>query len=117
MAKDLDKMNRDALKREREDAERRLQEIRKAESEYDDRRKQELRGEIEKMLSAEGYSMADIFGVAAGRAVRGKGGRTKGAPKYRHPENPQVTWTGKGRQPTWYKDHVEKGGNPEDLAA
>ena len=116
MAKDLGKMNRDDLVREREEAERRLQDIRKAESEYDGRRKSELRAEIEKMLSAEGYSVADIFGAAAAKASKGKG-RAKGAAKFRHPENPQITWTGKGRQPAWYRDHVEKGGNPEDLAA
>ena len=30
--------------------------------------------------------------------------KASGMPKYQHPENPSVTWTGKGRQPTWIKE-------------
>ncbi|WP_299602570.1 H-NS histone family protein [uncultured Tateyamaria sp.] len=30
-------------------------------------------------------------------------------PKYQHPENPSVTWTGKGRQPGWIKDGLASG--------
>ena len=115
MAKDVSNMSREDLAREREAAEKRIQELRKAEAEFDDRRKVELRGEIEEKLKKEGYTVADIFGAKPARAA--KGGKTKGAPKYRHPENPEKTWTGKGRQPVWFKEHVEKGGNPEDLAA
>ena len=116
MAKDISKMTREDIARERQDAEKRIAELRKAEAEYDDRRKAELRLEIQEMLRKEGYSVADVFGTKPARAARG-GSKTKGEAKYRHPENPEKTWTGKGRQPVWFKEHVEKGGKPEDLAA
>ncbi len=31
------------------------------------------------------------------------------APKYRNPKDPSLTWTGRGRQPIWVRDHVESG--------
>lgn len=37
--------------------------------------------------------------------------------KYRHPENPEQTWSGRGRQPAWFKELVEAGRNPEDFRA
>ncbi len=44
-------------------------------------------------------------------------GKTKGAApaKYRHPENPSLTWCGRGRMPAWFKDALEAGTPPEDL--
>lgn len=46
------------------------------------------------------------------------GGKRKRAPSttiYRHPENPTITWSGRGRKPAWYIAHVEAGGDPEAL--
>ena len=42
--------------------------------------------------------------------------RSKSLPKYAHPENPGKTWTGKGRQPNWVREHVQAGKPIEDLA-
>ena len=32
---------------------------------------------------------------------------SKAAPKYRHPTNPTVTWSGRGREPDWIKGKTE----------
>jgi DNA-binding protein H-NS len=32
-----------------------------------------------------------------------------GAAKYRHPENLDLTWSGRGRRPTWIRDALEAG--------
>ena len=37
-------------------------------------------------------------------------------PKYAHPENPSVTWSGNGRQPVWFKEAIAAGKTPEDMA-
>lgn len=37
-------------------------------------------------------------------------------PKYRHPEDPEKTWTGRGRQPLWIKDWLESGKDLDELA-
>ena len=42
--------------------------------------------------------------------------RAKAPPKYAHPENPGKTWTGKGRQPNWVREHLRSGKPLEDLA-
>ncbi len=37
------------------------------------------------------------------------------APKYAHPENPEMAWAGKGRRPARVVTYVEAGGEFEDL--
>ena len=109
----LETMSKADLAKQRADMEAQLMEIRKAETEFDGRRLKELRAEIEAMLSKEGYSLADL---TEGRAPRKAGAKTKAAPKYRHPENPSITWSGRGRQPDWFKAAIEAGKSREDMA-
>ena len=35
--------------------------------------------------------------------------------KYVHPDDPNLTWSGRGRQPHWFKSLVRSGVNPESL--
>lgn len=37
-------------------------------------------------------------------------------PKYRHPENAEMTWSGRGRKPTWLAEALEAGESLEDFA-
>lgn len=37
-------------------------------------------------------------------------------PKYQHPENPMVTWSGRGRRPRWVQDWQARGEDLEDLS-
>lgn len=37
------------------------------------------------------------------------------APKYANPDDETQTWTGKGRQPNWYKMAISAGKTAEDL--
>jgi DNA-binding protein H-NS len=39
----------------------------------------------------------------------------KGVAKYANPDNPEQTWTGRGRQPTWYKEAVKAGTDPASM--
>ncbi|QYX58705.1 H-NS histone family protein [Roseovarius sp. SCSIO 43702] len=59
--------------------------------------------------------MKEHFGVEGKQNSAGGRKKTKVAPKYRHPENPELTWTGRGRQPRWIKEHLESGGNVDDF--
>jgi DNA-binding protein H-NS len=54
----------------------------------------ELRQRVLAMVKQAGFEMSDLFG---------KGGKGKGAVavKYRDPQNPENTWTGRGRMPRW----------------
>ena len=35
--------------------------------------------------------------------------------KYKNPESPSQTWSGRGRQPDWFKQAVSTGKSPKDL--
>ena len=43
--------------------------------------------------------------------IRTDAKRGKAVPKYRNPDNPRVTWSGRGRPPEWYTTHPD----PESL--
>ena len=36
-------------------------------------------------------------------------------PKYHNPENNSQTWSGRGKRPQWFKDHLNSGKTPEDM--
>ena len=71
------------------------------------RKRQELRAELERRVTAEGYKMADIFPELGGAAPSGRR-RRKLPPKYRNPQNPEETWTGIGRSPKWVQQILEE---------
>ena len=72
-------------------------------------RRKDLRAELERRVSAEGYKMGDIFpelGSGSASAAR----RQKRPAKYRNPQNPDETWSGIGRTPKWVAAIVEERG-------
>jgi DNA-binding protein H-NS len=48
------------------------------------------------------------------KKTRRSSGRSEA--KYRHPENSEITWSGRGRQPGWFKDAIEAGKSPNSMA-
>ena len=58
-----------------------------------------------------GYSLKEVSEMAP-RKTAG----VKSAPKYRNPDDADQTWTGKGRQPDWYKTAVANGTDPQTMA-
>lgn len=96
---DLSKLDLDELKQLRA-------EVDDAIKDFEGRRKREALAAAEAIAREMGFTLKELVGDAPKSKER-KG--TAQAPKYRHPENPQVTWTGRGRQPAWIKDGVEAG--------
>jgi len=41
--------------------------------------------------------------------------RSKAEPKFRHPSDHEVTWSGRGRKPKWVEDHLVAGKALDDL--
>jgi DNA-binding protein H-NS len=79
---------------------------------YEDRRRREVQAKLESIAKEHGFNLNDF---SAGKARASKGG-SGGIPKYAHPENPSLTWTGRGRQPDWFKKALEDGKTREDMA-
>lgn len=87
-----------------------------------------VRKKLVALAKAEGYTIAELFGDAPSgaavesapatkRARKSTKGRTLGkvAPKYRNPENPKETWSGRGMQPRWLAQQVKRGKSAADF--
>ncbi len=60
-----------------------------------------------------GYKIEDLTGSPRG-AKRTNGGKV--AVKFRNKDNPDETWTGRGRQPKWLAARLAKGAKLADFA-
>ena len=81
----------------------------KAISTYEDRHKAEARAKLEAIAKEMGYALANLIGVEV------KATRALAAAKYRHPENAALTWSGRGRKPQWFVDHINAGKDPSEM--
>ena len=78
----------------------------------------EARAKIQEIAKELGVSMNQIFGVNSGKNLRRtvkKAAGVSGPVKYRHPDTPELTWTGRGRRPNWIIEHEGAGGSREDF--
>ncbi|SEB06908.1 DNA-binding protein H-NS, partial [Rubrimonas cliftonensis] len=82
----------------------------KAIANFEERQKAEARAEAE--------AVAKKFGFVLGDLVETSDSKKKTVPeaKYRHPENPLVTWSGRGRKPGWISEGLAAGKKLEDFA-
>ncbi len=85
--------------------------VAKAIASYEGRAKAAARVELEALAKQHGFKLADLLDAATNEKL----GKATGTPKYAHPENPALTWTGKGRQPGWIKDALAAGKSLDDL--
>ncbi len=79
---------------------------------YEARQKEAARLELEELAKARGYSLSELAAIPV---RRGRTSATLSAAKYRHPENPEQTWSGRGRRPAWVKAVLDAGGSLESL--
>jgi DNA-binding protein H-NS len=77
---------------------------------FHDRQKADARRALEDLAREKGFSLAELV------ALTPKKSRKPVAAKYAHPENPQITWSGRGRKPRWVIEALEAGKTLEDLA-
>ena len=108
MKLDLKGLSRKELEKLQKDVEKALARVNKKELKV-------ARDEAAKVMAKHGFSLTDL-GSAPARAPRGTAKpKSKAAPKYANPADPNQTWTGKGRQPTWFKDGIAEGKTPESM--
>lgn len=104
---DVDSMSLDDLRTLRNQIDRAI-------SSYETRRRKEAMAALERTAREMGFSLTDLTGAAM-RARRNGGG--EGQAKYAHPENPSQTWSGRGRRPRWVTEQIESGKSLQDLLA
>jgi len=73
---------------------------------FEARQKAEARARLEAMAHELGYSLAELTPSSK------SGGKV---PKYCHPEEPRLTWTGRGRKPRWFTEAIAAGHTPDDM--
>jgi len=100
---DLSRLSVDELKRLADHARKQIKK-------REEQRRRDAFKRIEALASELGLTKADLA------AHYGKKARKPSPPKYRNPEKPAQTWTGRGRQPAWVQKHLERGGALEELA-
>ncbi|WP_333713176.1 H-NS histone family protein [Yoonia sp.] len=110
MNTDLKSMTRKELLRLQANVEKALARLEKQE-------KQAALVAAEKAAAAHGFTLAEITGASIEKTPRKSATLQKqsGVPKYKNPDDPAKTWTGKGRQPDWFKSAIAAGKNPKDL--
>jgi len=104
MAIDLSAMSRKELLQLQTDVEKALKDA-------ELRERREALKAAEKAAAQFGFSLSELSAEAKPRAAS----KTKTPPKYRNPENPAQTWSGRGRKPQWVHDALAKGADITDL--
>lgn len=102
---DLENLSLDELKKLSRDVE-------KAIATYEERKRKDALKAIEKVAREHGFTIDEV--VKTQKAARSKSTREA---KFRNPANPSETWSGRGRQPGWYKDAVAAGTSPDKMRA
>ena len=68
-----------------------------------------LRKKMEALAEESGFTFDDI--AAETKATK----KSKVKPKYANPDNPEQTWTGRGRRPKWIVSALNSGMRVDDL--
>lgn len=82
------------------------QDVRTAMEEKEKQAKEKARNDILRIAQEAGVSVKDLLG---GGSLKYKTEGKKASVKYQHPDDPTLKWSGRGRQPTWFKDWQESG--------
>ena len=84
--------------------------VAKAISTFEARQKAEAREKVEMLAKELGFTLAELAGLGEPKRKRSPSTKT-----FRHPENPTLTWSGRGRKPGWFAAHVDAGKDPDVL--
>ena len=71
-------------------------------------------GQMRELAASLGLTLEDVVKLERGKAVKGVAASVQ--PKYRHPTNPNLTWTGRGKRPAWIAEALAAGKSLDDLA-
>ncbi len=102
MNDNLDKMSLKDLRNLRNKVERAIES-------FEDRRKREALAAAEEAAREHGFNLAELTAAKARRSA-------KVSAKYANPDDPEMTWSGRGRRPRWIQDKLEQGKSLEDMA-
>lgn len=85
-------------------------ELRKAIETFEARRKREAMDQLSARARELGFTLEELIHGATEKAPR-----AAPMPRYRNPDQPFDTWSGRGRQPKWFAAALAAGKTPDDL--
>lgn len=68
--------------------------------------KAELKAKLTSLANDSGFSLEELLGLRKGK----NGAKSASVAKYRNPDAPEQTWTGRGRKPNWLVEKLKKRG-------
>jgi len=72
--------------------------------------------QMRELAASLGLTLEDVVRMERAKGA-GKGAAAATvAPKYRHPSDPNLTWSGRGKRPAWIAEALAAGKSLEDLA-
>lgn len=104
MAINIENMSRKELEKLQIEIEKTLVQLAKTE-------KKEAKLAAEKAAAKFGFTLAELTGTSG----KARASKAPVAPKYANPKDESQTWSGRGRQPQWFKDALESGKTPEKM--
>lgn len=85
-------------------------------ADYQDRKRREAISAAEQVAKEHGFKLADLFGGGKPDKATKAASKSSAPVKYRNPDDPQQTWSGLGRRPSWVRAAVDAGRTLDDLA-
>ena len=110
---DLKSMTLKELKKLRSDVDKAIETV-------SERERKAALAAAEKAVKAHGFTLAEIAVDAKPAKPKPKRKaankpKTVATPKYANPDDTSQTWSGKGRQPEWFKAALASGKDPDQL--
>jgi DNA-binding protein H-NS len=75
-----------------------------------ERAKQDAVAQLEAHAKGLGFSLASLVGVSAPKATKSL------VAKFAHPDDPTITWVGRGRKPAWFLEALASGRTPDSMS-
>lgn len=85
--------------------------VEKAIRDYEKLQRKKALAAAEAKVKEMGFTLSELLSDSTKSSPK----RKINPPKYQHPENPEITWTGKGRRPAWVNQVIESGQSIDDL--
>lgn len=103
----------------RKELEKLLSDVKKALQSVKARDQRDAKKAAAKAAAQYGFSLGELSDFEtpkkAGSKKKVKSSRKPSKPVFANPEDKTQTWTGKGRQPNWFRAQVESGTEPDSM--
>lgn len=108
---DLDEMSMEDLRTLRAQIDRAI-------ASFEDRKRRDALAAVERAAREHGFALSDLTTPRGGKGRRAAApaGRPASEARYANPDEPSMTWSGRGRRPRWVSEQIGAGKSLEDMA-